>query len=368
MNETRRARANCERTLIADNATPPTAACSRARNSLRSLSERSIAILMSTLATLTTIIDELIRTELTFLDGIKFLLHSYRPALLRLVPSLAIFDGLEAIQKVSEELLGRLEPIPLASSVAAAEASAEAEALSWTAAALGAALVPRGGGAAEHALNRYRPFINTFDASLRTARELLELPSFGGRVRAVAASLGSTHTLADLLITPIQRPPRYVMLLEAAVAALEKGGGDGAGGGAVALRAALEVVRDVVSALNEAKRERDAVARMREVQARLRDGVLIEHPCRRLVCEAAAAEMVAGGGWAPRVLLLFSDLLLVATEDAAAPTPPRRGSAAVDAAAAPAAPPLTSARVVRLDACEALDATAPRGARAQLPR
>ena len=146
--------------------------------------------------------------------------------LLRLVPSLAIFDGLEAIQKVSEELLGRLEPIPLASSVAAAEASAEAEALSWTVAALGAALVPRGG-AAEHALNRYRPFINTFDASLRTARELLELPSFGGRVRAVAAAIGSTHTLADLLITPIQRPPRYVMLLEAAVAALEKGGGDG---------------------------------------------------------------------------------------------------------------------------------------------
>ena len=144
---------------------------------------------MSTLATLTTIIDELIRTRRHFLDGIKLLLHSHRPALLRLVPSLAIFDGLEAIQKVSEELLGRLEPIPLASSVAAAEASGEAEALSWTAAALGAALVPRGGGAAEHALNG-TGFINTFDASLRTARELLELPSFGGRVRAVSSSIG----------------------------------------------------------------------------------------------------------------------------------------------------------------------------------
>ena len=209
---------------------------------------------MSILATLTTIIDELIRTaHLPRRHQITPPL--VRPALLRLVPSLAIFDGLEAIQKVSEELLGgssrfRLRrrwrrprrPPRLRRSRGRRRRSARRSCRGRRRGGARAQPVP----AIHQHLRRVAPH----------GGELLELPSFGGRVRGGGEATDLTHTLADPLITPIQRPPRCVMLLEAAVAALEKGGGDGAGGGEVALRAALEVVRDVVSALNEAARAR----------------------------------------------------------------------------------------------------------------
>ena len=41
------------------------------------------------------------------------------------------------------------------------------------------------------------------------------------------------------------------------------------------------MLRHLVSSLNEAKREADAFAMVSDVQRRLGDGSIVEHPCRR---------------------------------------------------------------------------------------
>ena len=123
------------------------------------------------------------------------------------------------------------------------------------------------------------------------------------QVREVGGRLGETRTLADLLIMPIQRPPRYLMYLERISAILgrrdDDGGDDGEDGGddaASAVARAAKVVRSsapsppstwhappstchappstcqvgsLVRALNERKRESDRFAAVRAVQRRL---------------------------------------------------------------------------------------------------
>eukprot|EP00966_Prymnesium_polylepis_P070481 1637801-Prymnesium_polylepis.1 len=81
--------------------------------------------------------------------------------------------------------------------------------------------------------------------------------------------------------------------------------------GAAALQGAVEVVRGVVHAVNEGKREADAFERVGEVQKRLGSSVIIEHPCRRYVAEGEVWQLVDGGDWARRRAILFNDMLLL---------------------------------------------------------
>ena len=148
-----------------------------------------------------------------------------------------------------------------------------------------------------------------YDEAIDSLAALMEVATFASRVRHVASRLHSTNRLNDLLITPIQRPPRYLLLLErardalvAADAARAAGGGRVGGGvkaagiadgrsadahgsalastaaaaalspvpapsaAQAALAAAVVEVRAVVSALNEAKRECDAFTQVSAAQ------------------------------------------------------------------------------------------------------
>lgn len=223
------------------------------------------------------------------------LLFSYRPALQPLAPTVLapLFESVAAIHRTTEELLGRLEHIlegfvlrdagtaaaPTVDAAGAADA-AVAERELWAAAALAEAFTPHvsGGGGdtraadgasavraspaamrrqlEQHPLSRYRAFVNRFDASLLALSSLGGVSAFHNRVRQVSSTLHSSHTLNDLLITPIQRPPRYLMLLERARDAFGKTGAMASAWSA--LDGASALVRAVVSSLNEAKRESDA--------------------------------------------------------------------------------------------------------------
>ena len=68
----------------------------------------------------------------------------------------------------------------------------------------------------------------------------------------MASTLGSQYNLHDIFIMPVQRLPRYMLLLEAAAAAMPP-----SDPGAAALKGAVEAVRAVVSAVNEGKRDAD---------------------------------------------------------------------------------------------------------------
>ena len=152
---------------------------------------------------------------------------------------------------------------------------------------------------------------------------LAKVPSFDARARAVAASLGLRHTLADMLIMPIQRPPRYLMLLERALHILQAAvAADAAGWVEMAsplapLEAAVATVREVVADLNECKRETDTLREVSRVQRQLRGTMALEHPCRRFVAQGELCRLMRGGEWQPRRAILFNDLLLLCRQAAA---------------------------------------------------
>ena len=149
---------------------------------------------------------------------------------------------LPAAEFLSEELLGKLESL-LLSSVVPLPAAAEGEDQGyWAAAALAAAFAPPHLDQSEHPLLIYKQYINRYERVAESLNELLEVGSFAARTRKVASSLHSQHNLHDLFIMPVQRLPRYMLLLEAAAAAMPP-----SDPGAAALKRAVEAVRGVVS-------------------------------------------------------------------------------------------------------------------------
>jgi hypothetical protein len=298
---------------------------------------------------------ELIETERSYQTGLEQLLTGFRPALQPLAPTVLtpLFESIGAIHRTSEELLGRLEHVqeicmnsreivPGAGSMPIGRREAMEREV-WAAAALAEAFRPPTASLREHPLSRYRAFVNHFDAGLSALSSLMGVPAFDSRVRQVTTQLRSTRTLNDLLITPVQRPPRYLMLLEsaekafakaaaaatAAAAAADGDGAQGAGSGespfsaaaaaaggvegaGAALRAAVEVVRAAVLDLNEAKRESDGFNQVSEVQRRLGTfAVALEHPCRRFVAEGQLQCLTRSGEWSDRVAILLNDVLLL---------------------------------------------------------
>ena len=300
----------------------------------------------------------MVDTERSYLGSLEQLLRHFRPTLQPLAPSLvrAVFDELGLIYNVSEELLGRLEPIPEVITTAADPS--EPALLSWAASALAAAFTPHAAlsGAAPHPLRAYRPFVNHYDDTASKLAELAKVPTFDARAKAVAASLGISHTLADMLIMPIQRPPRYLMLLERALAILRAAVAADAAGWAsldaplAPLEAAVATVREVVRDLNECKRETDTLLEVSRVQRRLRGTMTIEHPCRRFVAEGELLRLMRGGEWQPRRAILFNDMLLICRQEAEADVEDT----------------LCCEQVVQLHRTRVLDNTTPDGARAQL--
>ena len=343
---------------------------------------------------------ELIETERTYMAGLDALLQSYRPALQPLAPSVLapVFIALDAIHVTSEELLGKVEFI-LEGYLLHAEHAASAPPSSggaggwaadreqWAAAALAEAFVPKaalqralsstphgamapsstssssaaaavaGGSAAEsehHPLYRYRSYVNHYEHALRGLASLMGVSAFAKSVHRVASQLGQHAGLQDLLITPIQRPPRYLMLLERAYKCFDAQAAPPpastnaetdaspaptptpVGNARAALLAASEVVRSLVSNINEAKRESDAFERVSLLQRRLGGGAILEHPCRRFVASGELASLQKGGAWGMREVHLFNDMLLLGTSAALVPPDPTASSRTVSSSASAA--------------------------------
>ncbi|KAL1527259.1 hypothetical protein AB1Y20_015934 [Prymnesium parvum] len=301
------------------------------------------------------LLEELVQTERSYLAAVEQLLCEYRPALEPLAPTLlrAVFDELPPLQRLSEELLGKLDSLARASAVqlpAAAEGEPQGY---WPAAALAATFAPSHVEAEAHPLLRYQRYINQYESVAETLAELLAVGTFSERARRVAASLGSGLQLHDLFIMPVQRLPRYVLLLEAAAAAIPAEDASHA-----ALLRAVAVVRAVVTAVNEGKREADSFERVREVQRRLGSALIIEHPCRRFVAEGQLL-LLEGGEWVERRAVLLNDmLLLVRQED---------GLGLRDEGATPRHSELTCEMLVQLSASSSVvDPTDAEGSKAQL--
>ena len=176
----------------------------------------------------------------------------------------------------------------------------------------------------------YTAYVNNFMAATHRYNELMDKDKHFretvAKLDAEQAAAGRGLRLLDLLIQPVQRIPRYRLLLTDLLGSTDQAHADFAN-----LSAALEKVKEVAGYLNEKAREAEAAGAVVSVQHRLtrthsRHSKALEkvspnwqllEPSRTLMLEAVLQEFSAGRKeWKPRRFFLFggqNPLLLMTT-------------------------------------------------------
>eukprot|EP01051_Picozoa_sp_SAG22_P015624 SAG22_NODE_2070_length_3052_cov_1.855401_2_plen_235_part_00 len=169
-------------------------------------------------------------------------------------------------------------------------------------------------------------------AELRRQRE--RNPAFTQFAQEVAAVTG--RGLESLLISPIQRIPRYVLLLRELDKVTLPGHPD-----KPLLKNAVDRMRTLAHYVNDQKREAEGQHHVAEIAARLTSSSLVRgalklpggfelvQPSRRLLREGRLDDVRRGPEVKTRVFFLFNDIFIKGTAAAAAAAAP-----AADAAAA----------------------------------
>jgi hypothetical protein len=138
---------------------------------------------------------------------------------------------------------------------------------------------------------QFIPFFKVYSSYAKCYGDLKTLEELAGRRTALANFLALTaacegNTLASLMITPVQRVGRYVLLLETVLRNAPKPSAD-AGSGVTAglsdVSAALEEMRQVGSLINAAQALWEATSKVLELQAKIDAPIL--QPGRFLVRE-----------------------------------------------------------------------------------
>ena len=112
--------------------------------------------------------------------------------------------------------------------------------------------------------------------------------------------------LEDLLITPIQRIPRYVLLLKEMLKHTEKRHPDN-----MEITHAIERLQTVASFINEKKRESEKFNEVIQIQSRILNvPFVIAQANRTLIMEGELAELSELGKKKSRHLFLFNDVLV----------------------------------------------------------
>ena len=158
----------------------------------------------------------------------------------------------------------------------------------------------------------YERFVSGFDRSTAVQGALAESAAYGRWEDAVAARPALRHLrLNALLIMPVQRVPRYMLLLRELLALTDAAHPDRA-----ALERALAAVQRVAARANEAKRAAEARQRVAALARQLRGAVPLVRPFRVFLREGPAAQHGCPGP-RPCHLVLLTDQLLVAKKPTA---------------------------------------------------
>jgi len=148
-------------------------------------------------------------------------------------------------------------------------------------------------------LRVYQTFINNYDNSLETLRRLRTNPQFDAFMTKTASSFGSQSIdLSSFLIMPVQRIPRYVLLLQDLVKNTNPDHPDYGN-----LTQALEKMRETANGINSSKRAADSTRRLMSIQSSLRGySESLVQPHRKLEHEGPIDQ--------DRYMFLFTDLLV----------------------------------------------------------
>jgi len=117
-------------------------------------------------------------------------------------------------------------------------------------------------------------------------------------------------SLQSLLILPIQRIPRYKLLLETLIKNTHPNDPSYKG-----LTAALDLIRKVAAHINQSINARNDAKKLAEIQDLFAGSVELVAPHRKFIMRQAMKKVTKSGSHVPREFFLFSDLLIYGTDD-----------------------------------------------------
>lgn len=156
-------------------------------------------------------------------------------------------------------------------------------------------------------LEMYTHYVTNYERSLMTFEECQAVPAFRAFMTEVKAgrerlSLG----FKDLLITPIQRIPRYVLLLKELLKYTDKRNSD-----FMELPNAIDRLQKVAEFINERKRESEKATELQQLHTRLTQCPFpLAQPGRHLIKEGEIHELSDLGKKKVRWLFVFNDLVV----------------------------------------------------------
>eukprot|EP00471_Norrisiella_sphaerica_P011767 CAMPEP_0184494088 /NCGR_PEP_ID=MMETSP0113_2-20130426/27738_1 /TAXON_ID=91329 /ORGANISM="Norrisiella sphaerica, Strain BC52" /LENGTH=1059 /DNA_ID=CAMNT_0026879653 /DNA_START=87 /DNA_END=3266 /DNA_ORIENTATION=- len=155
----------------------------------------------------------------------------------------------------------------------------------------------------------YMPYVQNHDNANALLTELRK-DKRAFRNAVATQEKESVSSLPSLLILPIQRIPRYKLLLETLIKHTHDT--DPAYSG---LTSALDLIRKVAVHINQSINAREDAKKLREIQALFSGNVELVAPHRRFIMRQAMKKVTKHSSLVPREFFLFSDMLLYGTDD-----------------------------------------------------
>jgi len=243
-----------------------------------------------------TVVSELITTERTYVGCLQTLLSEYFQPLRKMAAEgqplsqtlnenllKTIFNNAEVIYNINSNLLAKLEQ-------------------RWNAwdyeQKLGDVFL-----STMEFLKCYNQYVNHYNRSLDTLAECAKITAFMDFLKVKGLKCG--HHLRDLLIVPVQRIPRYVILLEEMVRYTHKSHPDFR-----ELTLALSKMHNIADYVNEKKRDFESLAQVSAIQETLVGISILEYPRLRFLQEG---DLAFDGGKKTQTyhVFLFNEVVLL---------------------------------------------------------
>eukprot|EP01105_Mastigella_eilhardi_P018685 TRINITY_DN4343_c0_g1_i2.p1 TRINITY_DN4343_c0_g1~~TRINITY_DN4343_c0_g1_i2.p1 ORF type:complete len:509 (+),score=121.74 TRINITY_DN4343_c0_g1_i2:848-2374(+) len=257
----------------------------------------------------TSIATEIMETEQTYVQNLDIIVEAFLTSLQHMAQQekpfvtmdqlKVIFSEIEVIRLYNKNLLAQLQPRVLA----------------WTPCQrMGDIFVK-----ISPLLKVYTQYVNNFNDALAQLRALEKSSAWCSTIKQIEVEKGGHQRLDSFLIMPVQRIPRYCMLLSSMVKKTHQDHPDYKD-----LCMALATMEDVGKYVNEKKREAENTYKILELQGLFQKKYQrLAAPHRKYVCEGRCHQL-RGEHQRVRFLYLFTDILLLAKDGAKIAVGPKR--------------------------------------------
>eukprot|EP00824_Muranothrix_gubernata_P014919 TRINITY_DN3091_c0_g1_i3.p1 TRINITY_DN3091_c0_g1~~TRINITY_DN3091_c0_g1_i3.p1 ORF type:complete len:300 (-),score=58.80 TRINITY_DN3091_c0_g1_i3:10-909(-) len=160
-------------------------------------------------------------------------------------------------------------------------------------------------------LRLYTEYINNYNTGLAVLTQCRKRKEFAAFLKLRERTVVMNNLdLTSFLIKPVQRLPRYVLLLTELLKYTPEDHVD-----YESLTQALNSIQGVADYVNEHKREAEGLLKVVEIQAAMGDSVQLVNPTRRLIRQGDVKEVYSRNKLKDRHLFLFNDLCVVAEKN-----------------------------------------------------